>query len=317
MLHIKKEIGSKTFLLLALLAIILIVSAMIIPVGGDFKNSFRPSGQAILEGKSPYNITGYYSPPWLAVIFIPFALLPERLSWILFYSLNFIIYTVSLTRLGINKWQLIMIMGSSSVFYSLWYGNIDSLVILGATLPPFWGIWFLLCKPQMSIGLIGMLLLRSFRVSYKQGLKDFGLVSLVCLLVYVFKLYPLNMPVQTTWNFQTFPWGIIPGILIFCLAAQKLDCKLALSSSPFFSPYVGMQSWVVTLLPTSKYNILCFLGYALGWVFVLLRMTIKAAPFNIELVLLMLWGLLIFGFQYKKIPDFLLNFHNLHTSTNE
>lgn len=292
----------KVILLWVLLAIILVTSAAIIPIGGDFRNNFRLAGKALIIGKSPYLVDGFYSPPWLAVLFIPFALLPERLSWIIFYSLNLIIYTIALIRLGINKWELILIMISPYAFYSFCFGNIDSLVLLGATLSPFWGIWLLLCKPQLTIGLIAMWVYRSIRAGFKQVLKDYGLISLICMLIWVFKLYPQNTPIQKTWNIQAFPWGIIPGGLMFWIAIKNSDRNLALASSPFFSPYVAIQSWVVTLLPASKNIMLLLLGNAISWV--LLWIFIKEIPYSFDTVLIIVWGFMILGYQYKKMAKY-------------
>ncbi len=73
MLKTETNLNIKAILLCALLAIILVTSAAIIPIGGDFINNFRLAGQALTIGKSPYLVDGYYSPPWIAVLFIPFA----------------------------------------------------------------------------------------------------------------------------------------------------------------------------------------------------------------------------------------------------
>lgn len=53
----------------------------------DF-NIFYGSGQALLLGSSPYGVDGFISPIYLAFLFVPFALLPKIVSYIIFLILN-------------------------------------------------------------------------------------------------------------------------------------------------------------------------------------------------------------------------------------
>jgi len=214
--------------------------------------------------------------------------------------LNVIIYTIALSRLGISKWKLVLIISSPFVFYSILYGNIDSLVLLGATLSPFWGIWLLLCKPQMSIGLILFWIYQSLQKGHKTLIKDFGLISLLYLLFWVIGLHPRGNPTQEIWNIRTFPWGLIPGIILLWRSKKDSNKNLALSSSPYLSPYAAMQSWIVVILPSLQSSFFLWIGYILGWVIVLLRFLLKAEAFKFEPLLFIIWGFLLIGHISRK-----------------
>jgi len=89
---------------------------------------------------------------------------------------------------------------------------------------------------------------------------------------------------------------------MFWIAIKNSDRNLALASSPFFSPYVAIQSWVVTLLPASKNIMLLLLGNAISWV--LLWIFIKEIPYSFDTVLIIVWGFMILGYQYKKMAKY-------------
>ena len=283
----------KQIVLIITVIAILIASAALTPIGWDFKQFFRPAAQAILDGRSPYSVDGFYNPPWLSIIFVPFALLPERLSWMLFYSLNLVLFTLALKRLGAKIFSLVLIMMSPYVFYSMAYGNVDSMVLLGATLPPSWGIWLILLKPQMGIGIVALWLYQSVLGGWRQVIRNFGAISLVYIGTWLAGLHPKYDVMQLSWNINAWPWGLIPGIILLWLAIRKKSTNVAFSSSPYFSPYASPQSWMVILLPVLERPFLLIAGILLGWLFVLMRMLIKAEALKFEPFLLTAWGLFL------------------------
>jgi hypothetical protein len=295
----------KQILLIVAVIVILFASAAQTPTGWDFKQFFRPAAQAVLNGKSPYSVDGFYNPPWLSIMFVPFALLPERLSWMLFYSFNLVLFTLALKRLGAKMFSLVLIMMSPYVFYSMAYGNVDSMVLLGATLPPSWGIWLILLKPQMSIGILALWLYQSVLGGWRQVIRNFGVISLVYIGTWLAGLHPKYDVMQLSWNINAWPWGLIPGIILLWLAIRKKYTNVAFSSSPYFSPYVSPQSWMVILLPVLEQPLIMIAGTLLGWFFVLMRMLIKAEALKFEPILLIAWGLflIIVISKYKRDKD--------------
>lgn len=269
------------------------VISFTVPVGWDFRTFFLPAGQAILAGRSPYTVSGFYNPPWLSILFVPLVLLPEHLAWGLYLALNIYAYVIGLIRLRFRLAGILLVMLSPYVFYSLWYGNVDGLIILGATLPPGVGVWLILLKPQMSLILIGLWFYQSRLQGWKIRMRDFGLACLVFLVSWLVGLRPdLNMS-QVSWNITAWPWGVLPGLALASLSLSQDSVHLALAASPFFSPYSSPQSWVVTLLPVGRNLAVLLFGALLGWVFVVLRATLGAKALIYEPYLLVAWGVMI------------------------
>lgn len=293
--------GKYPFLIWGIAFLILVGAVFLtVPIGWDFKTFFLPAGRAVLLGKSPYTVSGFYNPPWLSIFFVPFALLPERLAWGIFLAINISAYLIGMLRLKLSLYAITLIMLSPYVFYSLWYGNVDGLVILGATLPPAIGIWLVLLKPQMSLILIGLWLYRTRKQGWKVWIRDFGLAGLVFGASWMIGLRPsLNMS-QASWNITAWPWGLLPGLALAWLSIGQNNTHLALAASPYFSPYASPQSWVVTLLPVGKSWALLLLGVLLGWAFVLLRATLGAKALIYEPYLLIAWGAILFLYKSLK-----------------
>ena len=294
---------NKNLLWLAVAFAALLAAAMIlIPIGGDFHNFFLPAGAALSHGKNPYTVPGFYNPFWLAVFFIPFSWLPERLSWGLFLSFSIILYIFALKRLGVKNLPGMLLMASPFVFYSLCFGNIDSFVLLGATLPAPVGVWLLLLKPQMSIGLLAFWAYKAGSIGWKRLLFDFGPVCLTLAVFWGLGWRPRPHPIYLPANLSAWPWGILPGLVLTWLGIRQSNTLLALSASPFFSPYNSPQTWIVSLLPAHKKPPLLFFGFLLSWVFVILRMQIRANALRFEPALLVGWGvaLILINLQGKK-----------------
>jgi hypothetical protein len=288
--HCRSILLIKPIALSAVLIGLLIASANFIPIGWDFKTFFLPAGEAILNGQNPYSVEGFYNPPWLAAFFVPFALIPESIAWIVYFSLSITAFVLALRRLKLRPFCILLIMASSFVFYSLWYGNIDGFVLLGATLPPWLGIWLLLLKPQMSIGLVVLWAYSALLTSWKKFLLVFGPPGLVYFVCWIIGVHPAALPIHQTWNIQAWPWGLLFGVALIWLAIQHNDPVLGLSASPYISPYAAPQTWMVTLLPATRIPAVLVIGILLSWTFVILRMVLKVEALKFEPILLIAWS---------------------------
>ena len=192
---------------------------------------------------------------------------------------------------------------SPYVFYALWHGNVDSLVLMGATLSPAWGIWLLLLKPQLSIGLSLVWFYRSYQKGWKTPLYNFGPASAVYLGCWILGIHPTTTPIHEPWNIQAWPWGIFPGLVLVWLAIKNKNNKLAIAASPFTSPYVGLQTWVGTLLPATGKLYLLIFGTVLGWIFVLTRWKLNFDALKYEPVLLVGWGIILILINFRETVD--------------
>ena len=87
----------------------------------DFR-IFYLAGRALLTGNSPYQVDGFYSPLPLAVFFVPFALLPEFIAYVLYLALSICLI------LRIAKRKSLWVLVTFPVLFTLFVGQIDLLI---------------------------------------------------------------------------------------------------------------------------------------------------------------------------------------------
>jgi hypothetical protein len=221
-----------------------------IPVGVDFRYTFYPVAKATLTFQSPYTVPNFLMPPWTAIAVLPFGLLSEQNAWGVFVILAILLQVYGFQRMKMKGTSIALMMVSPFVFYGIFKGNLDFLVLLGSTLPVHLGIWLLLIKPQMSLPLVFFL---AYRLKQVEGWKSVALKFSPPFLLYTLFLLTgwMNLPnlEQLAWNTSVWPWGIPLGLLMVLLGFIKKDKWLTFAASPFLSPYLAVHSWVVTLLP--------------------------------------------------------------------
>ncbi len=262
--------------LLVLLPLLLVPLSVFIattlPAGVDFRFNFYPAGQAALAGQDMYAVNGFYSPPWIAVLLAPLALLPRQASWSVFTLLSLGTFLVTFHRMGLTRQQLVLLALSPFVLFNLWHGNLDSFVLLGSVLSPAVGVWLLLLKPQLTWPLIALWLFRcrknpgsrssiAFVVSF---LAASTIAGLAC-------IRHLPDPQAMPWNTALWPIGVPVGLILLVFAARYDDDKLALASAPLLSPYLAIHSWLLTTLPFLRRPRFLAVFIALAWVAVTLR----------------------------------------------
>ncbi|HKZ55814.1 MAG TPA: hypothetical protein VJ123_10060 [Anaerolineales bacterium] len=261
----------------------------IVSPGWDFKTNFLPAGRAVLEGRSPYSVSGFYSPIWLTPPLALLSVLPERVAWGVFSSLSVFAYLAALRRLGATLTEVWLFFFSPFVFYSLWYGNIDAYVLLGATLSPAWGVWLVMLKPQMALGILLYWAYTGARRDLRSLPRIFGPVVIVLLVSKFVGLWPSVALQDVPWNLTPWPWGLIVALPLLYLAVRRHNGKLALAAGPYFSPYVAVQSWMATMLAGLGRKWF-FVGSLVGWGLVYLRWRVPVSAVQLEPGLLLAWG---------------------------
>jgi len=228
-----------------LLAIIL---ASLSPIGIDFGQVFYPAWRAALMGGDPYAIPHFYNPPWLLLLY-PLAALPMRWAWAVFLVANPVILAIAFRRMGLDWFGVLLISFSPLALYNAYYGNIDSIVLLGATLPPQYGIWLLLLKPQMGVWLVGLWAWRAFKQDGIRGVvRLVAPVALAFVVTFLAGAYRLPDVAVMTWSADVWPFGLVAGLPLLYLAWRKNSDRIALAAAPFLSPYVAIHSWTTVLL---------------------------------------------------------------------
>jgi len=151
----------------------------------DFK-IFYFAGKAILSGFSPYIIEGFYSPLPLAIFFIPFAILPLKIAYIVYLLLT--IYLLFQIVKNKTFWVLL----SFPVFFTIFVGQIDLLIALSVSILGPFSLPFLLAKPQLGFVFLPWIIQKS---SHKSLILS-GLLSLA--------LFALCFILQPNWLYEWY-----------------------------------------------------------------------------------------------------------------
>jgi hypothetical protein len=219
---------------------------------GDF-DVFYWAAKALLSGLSPYTVPGFFNPAWTLIPFIPLTLFSIEISHAIWQVCTVLGILAALWRFHLKPLTIaIVVLASPLMWISVVYGNVDWLVLLGATLAPKWGMWLLSMKPQVSTG--------SFILSPKM------LLVIVPAIVLNYAL--LGLPdFRTSNTLQTaaadlFPWALPLGIFLVYRSRKTKSAGLALASGAFLSPYYSITSYLALApLATSWKRTILLLGF--------------------------------------------------------
>lgn len=242
------------FLFFLLVALILVpLLAKWLPPAIDWQLYFRPAAGRLLHGQSPYDIVGFPSPPWLLLPILPLALLPEALGRAIFFLLNLAAFAYTAHRLGATPFTMFLFLLSPPILHSLLNGNVDSLVILGFTLPPPIGLLFLSIKPQIGGGVAIFWLVEAWRAGkWRKVAQTFWPVTLAWLASFVFFgpwILGWQREVGQWWNASAWPLSIPVGLVLLITALRQRRVQFAMPAAACLSPYVLLHAWVGALTP--------------------------------------------------------------------
>lgn len=251
---------------------LLIRPGFIIPT--DWTEAFRPAALAMLEGRSPYETLKVFNPPWVFLPMIPLALLPVDLSSTAMFLLAFIGVAVAAYRLGAKTGNILIFLANPYTFFGASMGNIDWLIPLGAVLPPQIGLFLVLSKPQIGLGVAIFWLIEAYQSGgIKQVIRIFWPVTLatvISVVMYGFYLLQGLQLVDAWCNFSLWPYAIPIGLALIIYAVQNKNLLSAVASGAFLSPYLTPQSLAIPIFGTIK-NRAVLIGVVIGsWVTYLL-----------------------------------------------
>ena len=222
-------------------------------VGIDWKETFYPTARAILQGKDPYSVSTFRNVPWTVLPLLPFALFSERIGGILFFIVSFVAYGWVAQRMNASRVALIAFLVSPPVFYGMRMLNVDILVLIGFVLPAPVGLFLVIIKPQMGLAMVIFWLVEAWRTGgIREVFKTFLPVTLAIVLSFVLFGNWLtgrqaDLP-GAIWNASLWPWSIPIGLGLLMVSLRDRRKELAMSASPFLSPYLAYHSWAAALL---------------------------------------------------------------------
>jgi hypothetical protein len=236
-----------------LLPVLTMLLADHLPLGVDWAWSLRPAALKLLHGNSPYLAAtaeeAFAGAPWALLPLIPLALLPVNVGRALLLFISLAAFTVAALRLGAGPLALGAFLVSPPVVHCLLNANLDWLPVLGFTLSPWLGLFFIAVKPQMGSVVAIFWLVEAWRTGGPiRVVKVFAPVGLALLLSFgLFGWWPLAgvriLEYSRLWNASLWPVSIPVGLALAVTALRRRDKRLAMGASPCLSPYVLFHAW--------------------------------------------------------------------------
>jgi hypothetical protein len=246
-----------------------------VPVGVDWAESFQPAALKLITGHSPYEVTSFFNAPWVLIPLIPFAVLPTHVGFALWFVTSFCLLAYLCHKFGANLYSLIAFLFSFPIVYNLFFGQIDALIAIGFLLPQPIGIFLLLAKPQIGIGVVIFWTITAWREGRLRRmirlLLPVTLAFGISFLLYGAWYLNVSSPIGKDWDTAFWPKSIPIGLALLAYAIQKKSAGPSIAASPFLSPYCGCQSWAVSLLGMLPNHWVVIAGSVGTWIMLLLN----------------------------------------------
>lgn len=237
--------------------------------GVDWKGTIRLGSLDLIAGHTPYTSVVRCQPPWVYLAISPFALLPPAVGAAAIFVLSYLVYSFVLYRLKAKPWVIFAFLLNSFAFTNAKNGNLDFLAALGFILPPQIGLFFVLTKPQIGIGIAIFWFFEAWRKGrWREVFYVFAPVSIAYLLSFlIYGFWPLMLigEIHDIYNASLWPIGIPVGILLLYKSIRDRNALFAMGASPFLAPYVNITSFAVVLFPFIPNTLLFLIGVALTW----------------------------------------------------
>jgi hypothetical protein len=237
--------------------------------GVDWKGCIRPDTLKLVNGQSPYVDGCGLNPPWTYLVLAPLALLPAPLGTAILFTLTYFVYVGAMFRAGARPWMALAVVLSRFVFVNALNGNIDWLPVIGFFLPAQIGLFFVLMKPQIGVGIALFWLVEAWRAGrMKEVARVFAPVTLAYIASFaLFGFWPVKMGVSLvdSYNASLWPYGLIAGVPLLVYAILKRLKFVAVAATPFLAPYVNIHSYAVGLFALIPYPVGFVLMVAMSW----------------------------------------------------
>jgi hypothetical protein len=244
-----RSVDRRIFLIPALIILIgvAVYFAALLPTA-DWYGIFYPAARGVFSGHSPYEETGYIIAPWGVVPLFPFVLFPPVVAHGLFFVASALILFYVMWRLKAPPLAAAAFLLSPTAIGALLVGNLDPLTISGMLLPPVWGLFVLMIKPQIGTGVAIYYLVDAWRTS-----RFWGAVRTLAPVAIALLLGGLLFPVwidriihnpQNPWNRSFFPYTVPLGLFFLWLSIRMRNPYFALAATPFLAPYHSLYTYI-------------------------------------------------------------------------
>lgn len=268
-----QAVARATFTVLILLFVLISVSfafPRLMPwFAVDWRDFFRPALTELLAGHNPYDTPGFYSPIWVFLPMLPFVGLPLYLGGAAMFLIGLAGFAYAAYRMGLSNRALVLLVLSPHVLKFALNGNVEWMVAVGLVLPPEIGIFFLMAKPQLGIGVALYWFVKLVRErNWRRLAVVFLPITGITLASFIpFGFWPGHFTDVAARDYNIVPWPMfIPlGLVALVYALRKDQPRAAILASPFLSPYMAVFSWPVVLLGLAPLEAELLAGVAGLW----------------------------------------------------
>jgi len=247
-----------------------------LPRAVDWETVFYPATRAVWATGSPY-VQGFLNPPWAILPLLGCGLAPAPVGRALLFLMSLAAFAYLAIRLGGTPVTTGLFLLSPPVMHCLLNGNIDWLVLLGLLVPPQWGLFLVILKPQMGLGVAIYWAWDAWRQGrWKQLYHTLAPVGLALSMSFVvYGPWPLTLIGQPDkpWNASLWPLLIPVGLVLLVRALRSegdTGRDYALAAGPCLAPYIMFHSYVGLLVPLLRKPIEMAIAVGGLWVAVLI-----------------------------------------------
>jgi hypothetical protein len=207
----------------------------------------------------------------------PIAVLPNQIGnlTMTLISLGILIFVARRNKMSLLSFLFAMSMPQMA--FVVCNGGTDALTILGFVLNPVVGLFFVLIKPQLSIGVLLFWLIEAWnKGKIKQVVNVFlpaGLVYGLFLVYYFTHQHNGGMDylLKAYWNTAIWPGGIPIGLGLLLHAIRSKRKGIFILSSPFFAPYIARYTWAMPIFGSNLDDLEMFIVWIGMWIVTIIK----------------------------------------------
>jgi hypothetical protein len=269
-------------LLVVLVLSLTVVMSLTLPVGVDWRDTYRPATLAMLRGGNPYDpavspTAPFFAAPWGLIPLIPLALFPLEVGRALLLIISLVSFAYTTKKLGAGLVAMVAFLLSPPVVHCLLNANVEWMPLLGFVLPPQLGLFLIAVKPQTGFAMGIFWLYEAWR---KGGIYEiirvFAPVTVALLLSFLlYGLWPFRfnnvLTIAHQFNASLWPMSLPVGLALIVTALRKGEKTYIMPASPCLSPYVLFHSWSSAVVALSAYPLEMVAAVIGLWGVVLIR----------------------------------------------
>lgn len=271
-------------LALAIFAGLVVLMGQALPpgLGIDWRLTYGPAAQALLRGDNPFDPAisaqaPFFAAPWALLPLLPLTFLPVQTGRAVVMLGGLVAFAYAAWRLGAKPLAMGFFLLSPPVMHCLVNANIEWMVLLGFSMPPSVGLFFITTKPQTGFGVAIFWLVEAWRKGgWREVARVFAPVTVAYVVTFLlYGLWPLQMGQVLAYgdkfNASLWPWSIPVGLALLALAILKRQAEYAMGASTCLSPYALFHSWSAAILALVKRPALLLLVVVALWTVVVMR----------------------------------------------